>query len=108
MLPKEWQPRSARDAEVKDDMELMLKLVEQEELQHNELLECTAETMKIIAALGGQANGYRRDRRRAVQRMVAEVYSAPRVTKTFKLMPSMELIPGFALESSGEDENGDS
>ena len=40
--------------------------------------------------------------------MVAEVYSAPRVTKTFKLMPSMELIPRFALDLSGEDENGDS
>ena len=75
---------------------------------HNELFECTAETMKIIAALGGQANGYRRDRRRAVQRMVAEVYSAHRVTKTLKLMPSMELVPGFALDLSGEDENGNS
>ena len=64
--------------------------------------------MKIIAALGGQTNGYRRDRRRAVQRLVAEVYSAPRVTKTLKLMPSMGLIPGFALDLSGEDENGDS
>ena len=41
-----------------------------------------------------------------MQRLVAEVYSAPRVTKTLKLMPSMGLIPGFALDLSGEDENG--
>ena len=66
VLPKEWQPRSARDAEVVDDMEPMLNLAEQEGLLHNELLECTAETVKIIAALGGQTGGYRRDRRRAV------------------------------------------
>ena len=66
VLPKEWQPRSARDAEVEDGMELMLNVVEQEELLHNELSECTAETVKIIAALGGQTGGYRRDRRRAV------------------------------------------
>ena len=43
-----------------------------------------------------------------MQRMVAEVFSAPRITKTLKLMPSMELIPGFALDLSGEDENGES
>ena len=43
-----------------------------------------------------------------MQRMVAEVYSAPRITKTLKLMPSMELIQGFALNLSGEDENGES
>ena len=71
VLPKEWQPRSACNAEVNDDIEPMLNFIEQKELLHNELLERTAETVKIVAALGGQANGYRRDRRRAVQRMVA-------------------------------------
>ena len=108
VLPKEWQPRSACDAEVNDDMEPMLNLVEQEEFLRDELFRCTTETVNIIAALGGQANGYRRNRRRAVQRMVAEIYSAPRVTKTLKLMPSMELVPGFALDLSGEHENGNS
>ena len=43
-----------------------------------------------------------------MQRLVAEVYSAPRVTKTLKLTPSTGLIAGFALNLSGEDENGDS
>ena len=40
--------------------------------------------------------------------MVAEVYSALRVTKTLKLMLSMALVPGLALDFSGEDENGES
>ena len=58
--------------------------------------------MLIIKALGGQRNCYKRERRQAVQRMVAEVYSAPRITKTLKLMPSKDLIQGFALDLSGE------
>ena len=40
--------------------------------------------------------------------MVAEVYSAPRVTKVAKLLPSLRIFPGFALDLSGEDENGES
>ena len=40
--------------------------------------------------------------------MVAEIHSAARVTQTLRLMPSMELFPGFALDMSGEDGNGDS
>ena len=38
--------------------------------------------------------------------MIAEIYSAPRVTKAMKLMPSLELVPGFALDLSGDDEKG--
>ena len=41
-----------------------------------------------------------------MRRMVAEVYSAPRVNKAMKLMPSLELVPGFALDLSGNDEEG--
>ena len=40
--------------------------------------------------------------------MVAEVYSAPRVTKAIKLLPSVELSPGFVLDLSGVDEEGQS
>ena len=64
--------------------------------------------MLIVKALRGQRICYKRERRQAVQRTVAEVYSAPRIINTLKLMPSMELIPGFALDLSGEDENGES
>ena len=40
--------------------------------------------------------------------MVAEVYSAPCVTKALKLLPSLELLPGFALDLSGVDKEGQS
>ena len=36
--------------------------------------------MQIVVMLGGQGTGYKRERGRAVQRMVSEIYSAPRVT----------------------------
>ena len=67
--------------EAEDDLETMLNFPEQEEALGSELQLCTAETIRIIAALGGQGAGCRRERKQAVHRMVAEVYSAPRVTK---------------------------
>ena len=76
----------------------MLNLLEQEELMSYELQQRAAETIRIVAALGGRSTGYRRERKKAVRRMVAEVYSAPRVTKALKLLPSLELLPGFALD----------
>ena len=33
---------------------------------------------------------------------MAEVYSAPKVTEALKLMPSLELVSGFALDFSGQ------
>ena len=40
--------------------------------------------------------------------MAAEVYGAPRVTKALKLLSSLELPPGFALDLSGENDEGQS
>ena len=86
----------------------MLNVLEQEELLSQELQQCAAETVRLVAALGGQRAAYHRERKRAVQRMGAEVYSAPRVTRATKLLPSLRLLPGFALDLSGEDEEGQS
>ena len=74
----------------------------------NEFQQCAAETVRIVAALGGQRAGYQREWKQAVRRMVAEVYSAPRVTKALKLLPILKLLPGFALDLSGEDDEGQS
>ena len=80
----------------------MLSLLAQDELLSHELQQCAAETVKLVAALGGQATAYRRERMQAVQRMVAEVYGAPRVTRTTNLLPSQRILPGFAPNLSGE------
>ena len=94
--------------DVEDDLGPMLNLLEQEELLSRELQQCAAETVRLVAALGSQRTAYHRERKQAVQRMVAEVYSAPRVTKAAKLLPSLRLLPGFALDFSGEDDEGQS
>ena len=33
-----------------------------------------------------------------IRKLVAEVYSLPRVTRALKLLPSLELLPGLALD----------
>ena len=107
ILPSGWRPWSPDEPDTEDDLEPVLNLIEQDELLYDELLECAAEAAQIVASLGGRKTGYRRERRQAAQRMVSEIYSAPRVTKAMKMMPGLELIPGFALDLSGSDENGD-
>ncbi len=46
----------------------------------------------------GCSKSYHREGRSAVRRMVAEVYSPPRVTQLLKKMRSRYLMPGFALD----------
>ena len=106
ILPSGWRPWSPDEPDTEEDLEPVLNLIEQDELLYDELLECAAEAAQIVASLGGRKTGYRRERRQAAQRMVSEIYSAPRVTKAMKLMPGLELIPGFALDLSSNDENG--
>ena len=106
ILPSGWRPWSPDEPDTEDDLEPVLNLIEQDELLYDELLECAAEAAQIVASLGGRKTGYRRERRQAAQRMISEIYSAPRVTKAMKMMPGLELIPGFALDLSGNDENG--
>ena len=38
--------------------------------------------------------------------IVSEIDSPPRVTQALKMLPSMGLIPGFALDLTTNDENG--
>jgi len=63
------------------------------------------EVVMLVSALGGDGHQYRRERHRAARRMVAEVYSPPRVTEMLKSLPSLRLIPGFALDLTTLDES---
>ena len=64
------------------------------------------EILRIVRELGGSCGKYRRERSKAVEYMVSEIYSAPRVTKLLKMLPSQEVTPGFALDLTNEDESG--
>ncbi len=64
------------------------------------------EILSIISELGGSAKGYARERRTAVDRIIAEVYPAPRITAAAKLLPHLGILPGFALDRTTNGEDG--
>ena len=43
---------------------------------------------------------------RNVQVDIAEVYSPPRVTKAARMIPRLGILPGFAMDITVNDENG--
>ena len=65
------------------------------------------EIMAIVMQLGGGERAYRRERAKQVKALVAEVYSRPRVTQALRMMPHLSLRPGFALDITTVDENGE-
>ena len=50
------------------------------------------EIMRLIRDLGGDVPAYKRERNKDVNRIVAEIYSAPRVTRLIKMMPSSNVV----------------
>ncbi len=64
------------------------------------------EILNVVAELGGNMREFRRERASAMKKLVAEVYSKPRVTQMLKQMPNLGLTPGFALDLTGEDVDG--
>jgi hypothetical protein len=56
------------------------------------------EILKLVRDLGGSVSTYKRERNKAMKGIVSEIYSPPRITKTIKMMPSSEVLAGFALD----------
>ena len=107
--PMSVQHLSGSTVQAEDaDVLPVMNLLSQEEIMSSEVLEINREIVQIIAQMGGNPRSYRRDRQRSIQNLVSEIYSAPRVTKTLKMLPTIGLIPGFALDLTGQDEAGES
>ena len=85
----------------------MMSLLEADEELCEAVYTVEKEIMAIVMQLGGGARSYRRERARQVKALVAEVYSRPRVTKALRMMPHLSLRPGFALDITTVDENGE-
>ena len=64
------------------------------------------EIMKIVRGRGASQKAYRKERTKAMKGIVAEIYSPPTVTKAIKMMPSSEVIAGFALDLTTTDVDG--
>ena len=89
-------------------VQAVMNLVTQDEKLTEEMTDINKEILELVAQLGGNPKEYRRERGRAIQNLVAEIYSAPRITRALKMMPNFSLVPGFALDLSGQDEAGNS
>ena len=62
--------------------------------------------MKLTSLCGGSRKAYRKERTKAMTGIVSEIYSPPRVTRAIKMMPSSEVIAGFALDLTTKDVDG--
>ena len=71
-----------------------------------EIADDEREIIAVIRSLGGDGHKYRRERQRAVKRVVSEIYSPPRVAAAIKLLPELRLIPGFSLDLTTADSDG--
>ncbi len=60
----------------------------------------------LLAEMGSSGRRYGREGRRAVRKIVSEVYSPPRVTKLMRELKSKYLVPGFAFDLTVPDEDG--
>jgi hypothetical protein len=62
------------------------------------------EVLSLVMALGGDKRAYCRERSTRLKATISEIYSPPRVTAALRGMPSLGLIPGFALDLTVIDE----
>jgi len=75
-------------------------------LVNDKIRKVDKEINALVNGFGGDGGKYRRERKKALNRMIAEIYSPPRVTEAAKLLPDLGCIPGFALDLTTMDENG--
>ena len=94
--PQQISIGSARDSEP----------YEQHAKMSMEVEDIDGEIAAIIRSVGGNVASYKRDRSRALNRLVSEIYSPPRVAAAAKLLPSLGCLPGFSLDLTTCDENG--
>ena len=106
----DYEPTSPRgsDSEVEMDTGLigLLKTCSGREDLKARVSKDSEEIMKLVRDLGGSVPKYKRERKSALKGIVAEIYSAPRITKTIKMMPSSEVLAGFALDLTTCDTDG--
>jgi len=88
------------------DVAPVVNLLDTEPELAEDALRDNVEILRLVAQLGGSASKYRRERAGAVRNLVAEIYSAPRVTRALKMLPALGLTAGFALDLTNSDADG--
>ena len=97
-----------RVAEVRnDDLDEVLHLCRADEGACAAIKRHDEQIMALVRALGGNRRTYARERRAQLKSVVSEIYSPPRVTAAAKLLPNLKMLPGFALDLTTKDQNGE-
>ena len=89
-----------------NDLDPLLNVVGGDDRIKQQLMKDEAEILKLVRGLGGCRRAYQKERAKSMNAIVSEIYSPPRVTQALKMLPSMGLIPGFALDLTTNDEEG--
>ena len=89
-----------------EDLAPVVDLVGAREEMVDDVMDDNIHILEVLAQLGGNPKRYRRERSKAVKALVAEIYSAPRVTRAAKLLPSLGLLPGFAFDLTTTNKAG--
>ena len=65
------------------------------------------EILRLVSELGCGGKAHRRERKTRLRAIVSEIYSPPRVTRAAKLLPSLGLLPGLALDVTTVNAKGE-
>ncbi len=101
-----FYPDTDSEIEMDTGMLGLLKTCSGREDVKKQVMQDADEILKMVRDLGGSVKGYRKERNKAMKGIVSEIYSAPRSTKTIKMMPSSEVLAGFALDLTTHDSDG--
>ena len=74
--------------------------------EKEQVKEADDEIQNMASRLGGNVENYVVEREGVVNRVLTEIYSAPRVTSAAKLLPSLKIIPGMAFDLTTADSDG--
>ena len=77
--------------------------VAEDDIMMSPLTTVEEEYVNLLGMLGTQTNAFKRENRKAYNRIVSEIYSPPRVTRMASMLPSLKLLPGYAMDITTED-----
>ena len=104
MSEEEYEPTSP-GGEDEEMVENLMSLVTDE--VREQVNEANVEILNVIRQLGIGGKAYRRERKAGIKAIISEIYSPPRVTRYAKLLPSLGIGPGFALDLTTVNDKGE-
>ncbi len=105
-MPSRSRPRPKAQPVSDEDVQPIMNLCASDPELCREMKRTADDVLRLVRDLGGDQVQYKRERGKMVRAMVSEMYSAPRVIAALKGLPGLHLIPGFALDLTTTDDEG--